>query len=383
MVVSEPDRDGDTRYRLLETLRQYAWQKLQARGEAAAIQQRHATYYTQLAQTLVQDLIRTFEYLPYFRGLERDLANVRATLQWYLDQNLVQEGVHALGPTADYWHLYGSRHEGLTWFQRFLDAAEKQRLAPFHRAALIRGAEWYRIRLGELDAARVQVMQAIELARESAIPHGIAQGLTILGWLLLDRRDLAEAEAALREGLRVAQESGIPVETERAYILLGDLARLNGDLESARACYQAGLEMERPFFGYWAQRNLGYTALHAGNLQEAETRFRTSLAGYQQEQNRLGLVECLAGFAAVAAARGEFGRAAELVGAAESGIQHMGGRLYFGDRFELEATLAKVRARLSAEDLAAALARGRAKPVEVAIAEALESLGRVAHQSSD
>ncbi len=376
IVVAEAMADGGSRFSLLETLRQYGWEKLGARDEDVAVQRRHALYYSSLAQNLAQHLIQTYDYAPYAAGLTRDVANVRVMLRWYLDQHLIEEGWRALGATSDYWHIFASREEGLTWYKRYLAAAEDQQLPPIARAGLLRGAAWYSIRLGDLETPLGQLRQAIALAREAGNPRAISQGFTVLGWLLLDRNEFAEAEVVLREGLSVARQNNVTIEIERAFLLLGDLARRHGDLDTARASYQQVHRVEKPFFPAWAWRNLAYVALHAGDLAEAEAALRTSLAGYEAEHNNLGFVECLAAFAALAAARNATLHAAELVGAMETGLRELAGRLYFGDRFELDWTMDALRARLPANKLAAALERGRQKTVRVALAEALANLDR-------
>ncbi len=376
LVVAEPGADGTTRYRLLETLRQFAAVKVRARGEGARICRRHAEYYAELAQAAYRDLHRAFEFGPYFDRLTLDLANLRVMLRWYEEQGLAEEGFRALWAVGNYWHVCGSRDEGLSWFRRFLAAADPRKTSPVVRAGLLRSAAWYSIRLGDLVTPLSQLREAIDLARQADNAYEIAQGLLVLGWLFLDRTELDEAEATLREGLSAARRGNVRLEVERAYVLLGDLERCRGNLTAARQSYEAALAIETPFFVDWSWRNLAYVALRGGDLAEASAFLQTSLAGYERERNKLGRTECLAALATLAAARGDDNHAAELVGAVENGLKELGGQLYFGDRFEMEATVTTLSERLSSKKLAAALDRGRSKTVDSAIAEALAAIGQ-------
>jgi non-specific serine/threonine protein kinase len=374
LVAAEPGPDGTTRYHLLETLRQYAAEKLRLRDDASAFQQRHATYYAQLTLDLFDDMLDSQDLARYFDRLSREIANVRAMLGWHLEHNQIAAGYRAFAATVNYWGLYASRVEGMTWFQRYLEAPEQHELPWELRVGMLSFAGNYGLDLGELTTSRNQLLQAIELARPHGCTSTLALALNLLGFVLFARGELGEAEAALHEGLSVARKSEFSQEIQRALILLGDLARFRGNLQQAQAYYDEVLQLERPAFGNWTWRNVAWTALRVGDLARAARCVRTSLAGYREWHHIEGSIACLAMYAALAAARGNLGHTAELSGVVENGLQALGGRLQFGDHFEHERTLEELRAGLSPDELAAALARGRAMSLDDAVAKTLNDL---------
>ncbi len=374
LVVAEPTGDGGPRYYLLETLRQYAWEKLVLRGEAAAAQRRHAAYYGQLVHALAEARFKAGAEAPYFKAIAREVANVRAMLGWYLEQPIDRESFRALAHTLDYWGLMTSRAEAQAWALRFLAAAEQQRVDPLlHSQMLLRCAQ-IDVDFGALDLAHDRLLRAIALARLTEFTEEIAQALTALGLVQLERGQFVEAEAALREGLLVAQRERFVAEIKRAYILLGDLARRRRDLAAARAFYEEVFRVELHLFQNWAWRGVAWAALREGDLATVVASLKTSIELYRPSHHVQGLVACLTVFAALNVARGNLLHAAEVVGSIEAGLQELGGQLNFSDRFEHEQTIETLSARLPAEDLVMAQERGRAKSVEVAVAEALRDL---------
>jgi tetratricopeptide (TPR) repeat protein len=153
---------------------------------------------------------------------------------------------------------------------------------------------------------------------------------------------------------------------------LGEVARVQGDYEQARRSY----EESRILFSETAHKpdvarslhSLGYVARHQGDLAQAEHYFRESLAIFRELDGKRGIVECLAGLAAV---RGPTQEAARLLAAAESLLKSYGGSWWPADQVEYEHQLAAFQATLSETDFAAAWAAGQAMTLEQAVAYAL------------
>jgi hypothetical protein len=230
-------------------------------------------------------------------------------------------------------------------------------------------------------ATRASSEQLLALGRAAANSVWAQMALHRLAWASLELGELSRAEGELADKLVLARNIGEPASVASALILLGDAARLRGEDDLARARYDESLadvrsaERLNPYVvGWlpWLMRNLGFLAVHRGDLAEAESSFRESMSGYGYQGNTLGKVECLVGLAALALARGEAQRGARLLGAVDAALATLGVKLYPGDRFERERTLRALHATLSETAFASAWSAGEAMTVEQAIAYAVE-----------
>jgi hypothetical protein len=225
--------------------------------------------------------------------------------------------------------------------------------------------------------------ELLALGRLASNPVWIFLGFIRLGYASLELGEVGRAEEELVEALALARTFGRPDATfplapsyamARSLVLLGDAARLRGADDLARARYAEGLLVPGSWHAEWLQCNLGFLALHRGESAEAASHFYAALGAYGETGNVLGKLECLVGFAALAAARGEGECAARLLGAVDALLPTVGANLPAGFRFERERTLRVLQASLSKGDFAAAWAEGQALTLDQAVTDALEAL---------
>jgi len=124
LVLADESGDGAQRYRLLETVRQYARERLLAAGESEAVHQRHATYFLAFGELFDPELLYpsglvlpTTEQLDQ---LEREQDNLRAALRWWIETQDVERAIQQAGLLFQVWFFRGSATEGVVWLQEIL-----------------------------------------------------------------------------------------------------------------------------------------------------------------------------------------------------------------------------------------------------------------------
>jgi predicted ATPase/DNA-binding XRE family transcriptional regulator len=359
-------RQGETRFALLETTREYARERLRESGEEEATRARHAAYYFALAELRLRA-----EEMP---SLESDRANLRAALDWFEVRGDVATSARLMEAVGQLWRLQGGPPSEMSgWLARLRALPGFAGASDEVRARALTTEMDLELRRDAV-ATRACGEQLLALGRAATNRVWVQQALWRLGWSSLELGELSRAEGELADCLAVAREMGNPNAVGNALVLLGDTARLRGQDDLARARYDEcrGLSVVG-WLSAWQRRNLGFLAVHRGDLAEAEASFREGMAEYGNQRNMLGTIECLVGSAALAAARGKAERGARLLGAVDAALPTIGAKLYPGDRFECERTLHILHATLSENAFAAAWAEGQAMELEEAIAYALET----------
>lgn len=414
-LVQSGEINGEPRFTMLETIREYALEKLEASGEADVIRGRHLAYYASLVET-AEDRVYAGQETgeSWLNRIAAEHDNVRAALAWAFDGHDADSGARLAGATVMFWYSHGHLNEGRRWLERALS------LVPGHgqtRAKVLNGAGVLAWQQGDYAVARERLDESVLLWREigPAGGRGLPFAVHILGHVRFDQRDYAEARELFAESLAlnrargekqeitaligdlglVASHLGDYVEARTRFeeslahareqglkngiavdlIRLGDLARLEGDDKRAASMYEESLALCREIGDVLdaasALHKLGYIACHRGDYRRAQALFAESLALQHEHGNKQGIVEALAGFAGLAAAMKQPERAARLFGAAEALLDAIGAPLAPADRAEWERDAAIVRAQLDEAAFNAARAEGRAMAREGAIEYAL------------
>ena len=319
-LVSSGDRSGGrTRYRFLETIRQYASERLSEAGESPAVRRCHAEYYQRLAEQ-GEGALRGGGQSEWLRRLDQELDNCRAALAWAQEED-AGLGLHLAADLVGYWFTRGVVREGRDWLDRLLAACAAD--APC-RVKAMNGAGLLASVQGAIDDARRLLEQSIQLAETGKDLPGLATGLSYLGRLesvgyigsgVQAREHLQKAISLFRElGDRLGEGFSLGYLGYYEYYGAGDIVQ-GGELlqRSVDLLVEMGDRMMalRPMLG------LGLIALEKGEVAEARRRWREALAlsGELRDTWTIGLyLEC---FAALAAHESQAERAMTLVGAAE------------------------------------------------------------------
>jgi tetratricopeptide (TPR) repeat protein len=244
LLGQEPGTDGERRFRMLETIREYALERLAESGEAEVLRRRHAEYYLALAEAAAPQL-RGPEGRAWVEQLEAAHDNLRAALTWGLAApDGAALGLRLAGALWSFWHTQGHIAEGRSWLERAL--ALPVAATPLRaRAVALQGAGNIAWSQGDLAAARAFAEQSTMAWREVGDRYGLADAQFLLGRVLTEQGGLAEARALLDESMALARELGDPRLLGWAFSDLGIVNLRQGDHVTARACFEEALALAR------------------------------------------------------------------------------------------------------------------------------------------
>jgi non-specific serine/threonine protein kinase len=364
-------RTGD-RYWMLETIREFAEERLDALADSSSLRDNHAAWYIGLGERARPELFAR-QGREWFDRLEAEHANLRASLEHLLSRQDADGALQLSGAIWTYWQSRGHWTEG-----RFLLAAvlalngdvDPERLVdPLWGAAIL--ALWQ----GDLDEGEQRAVRLLELSRNAELRRGEAVGLHLLGIAAAFRGDFDQARALYEESL--VRVRGLDDGWFLSLVTnnLGDLHMRVGEYERAAELFEESLAIgeARGDIDRRARQltNLGLAIRGLGDLGRANELFRRGLVAAQE----IGLVEieiyALLGIASYEAEAGDTTTAARLLGWMKGLESRLGAA---NDEYETgleERTLARIRDALGAERLASELATGAAMPHDEAIDLAL------------
>ena len=374
LVVVETQH-GETRYRLLETVKQYGQDRLHEAGEAAAVRRRHRDWYLELGEQADVKL-RGLEEDVWLKRLETEHDNIRVAMQWSkADAGGAEAELRFARALEWFWYLLGHWSEGRARLEEAL--ARSTDASPSTLSKVFIGAARLAYRQG--DRARTQALceKGLALCRELGDKGGIAKFLIWLGIVALAEADYKRAAPLLENSLALCREIGDKWWAVEALALLGALAAMQGHYERAAALHLESLAVSRQTGSTHnittALRNLGYLALRQGDYARAASCFMESLSLCREVRTPGVITECLEGLARAACARAEYNQAARLFGAVEGLFEALGGQLpfYEFDRSDHDRCMISTQVELGAAVFAATWAEGRAMTLEQAIEYAL------------
>jgi predicted ATPase/DNA-binding SARP family transcriptional activator/Tfp pilus assembly protein PilF len=360
LVISD-EVPGETRYRLLETVRQYAGGRLAEEGAVEGVRAAHASWCLDLAETAAPELSGNRQGWWFVR-LEAEHNNLRAALA-HLDSTGEARTLLRLSiALTRFWYVRGHLSEGRLWLERAL-AIDTDRDPILRRRALTAVASLALLQ-GEYAVSTRFAEESLAVARDTGEPRFEANALSNLGAIVLAAGDVARAGALLDEAVTVARAA----EDERILALavnnLGDLELTRGAYERAGPLFEESLTLLRARGDTAnvarALFNLGACELQLGRTNRADTIFREGLELADDAGDREDLAWLLEGLAALAAARGQGERAGAILGGASGLLEAMGADYKPFERRLREETEARTRSLLGDAGLEAAMVRGRA-----------------------
>jgi predicted ATPase/DNA-binding NarL/FixJ family response regulator len=373
-LVLVDQQDGEMRYRLLETVRQYASEKLKEAGEEAEVSQSHAAYHLALAE-VAEPGLKGARPVAWLKRLEAEHDNLRAALGWALESGKAELGLRLAGTLGGFWLVRGHLSEGRRWLEAALDnrdeAPEPMRVKVLVRAGLIAREQ------GDYERSAALIEESLALARRLGDKVSVAIALKHLGWAALLRNELERASELSQEAVALQREMNDEVGVTHALTVLGLVAIVQRDYERAMVLHEESLALARE-----AEDDIAISlSLMAGSLAflgRGDHRRATELCGEGLELSwRLKMTHPTASHlyiaASLAGSQGQSIRSARLWGAAESLLDTIGSMLAPVERQLYEPYIAAARERLGELAWKAAWLEGQAMSPEQAIEYALET----------
>lgn len=239
--------NGETRFRMLETIREFAEERLELTGEADTVRRRHAAWFLGLAQR-AERFIWSEHQTAWFERIEHAHDNIRVALNWCLSGRDEETGVLLAASMHRFWFARGYIREGRRWGQI---AASKQQVSARGRALALRNLAFFRMHQGEAEQAVILAEQAAALARSVGEPalmawilHGLALAADAVG-------DFERSERLYGEMLEMARQAGEEALAARALCYIGNRLRIRGDNVRARTVLEEALSLARPRHDKW------------------------------------------------------------------------------------------------------------------------------------
>jgi predicted ATPase/class 3 adenylate cyclase len=416
LIRQEEGPNGEPRFVMLETVHEFAREKLRQSAEADEIRRVHAQFFLTLAEEAFPEF-KGPDQLEWIERLEAEHDNMRAALSWASERKEVEVALRLGGALGWFWSVRGYQSEGRRWLEEAL--AIDGRVPPEERAMALAGVGWLALQQGDLDRAKEACEEGLQLlaneAREEAREAKLNL-LSCLGWVALERGEHRQAQQLFEESLALSREMsdtwwlasslsrmalvfhslGHSDKATELYEQSMDLFREQGDKNSLAECLinLAMLVYSQGDLGRAAQLteeavalfrelgtrggvslglyNLGWIALLQDDLGRAADLYRESLS-LSWDSGRNPIVQsALEGSACVAGAKGETERAVRLWGAAQTLHETKGIPRDTDFLAEADACISAVRSGMGEEAWEEAWRKGRAMTLDEAVSYALE-----------
>lgn len=313
-LVLVEDHAGDTRYRLLETIRQFAFDRLAETDGLQATQDCHLAFFVDLAER-AEPQLRGPRALEVVEQLEAERDNLRGALEWGLAEHR-ELALRLAGALGWHWWLRSYHTEGRRWLERALQLNPEPTRA---RAKALHVAGWLAHHQRDLDEAHAYFQESLAIARDVHDDWAAAWALHGLGRVAYFRNNPAETRAFASDSLAVAESIADRWLTAYALHLLGIAAYLESEYATSRAYYERSLAMRRQL-GYREGTSvllslLGIVAIRQGQFAEAHAHFVEGLEEMRGLLSEWGQSMNVATFAGLAGAQGRYVEAVTLAGA--------------------------------------------------------------------
>jgi len=367
-------RHTEERFWMLETIREYAAERLQESGEADDLRRRHAEHFLALAED-AEPHLRGAGLKEWLERLEREHDNLRAALDHVQASGETERGLRLTAALSEFWTVRGHVVEGRRRLESALAADERPTLA---RAKALIGASDLAAQMGDIAAAKVRAEEALPLARSLGDASTIANALWSLGYFAVEEGEVDRARPLIEESVRMFVELGDERNAIYATRTLAFAFERGGDTKRAVALFEDNLGRAR------ALREKDVEALtlavlatmyvqYEGRVEDAFPMLEEAYRIHRDLGDRQSIMTDLSRFASALAATGRVERAARLLSSAEALREEIGSDVRWIGKMN-ERTLTAIRAQLDEAASAEAWEQGRKLTADEAVALALDSM---------
>ena len=408
-LVQQTETDAEEpRFTMLETIREYARERLAESGDEELIRRAHAAYYLVLAE---EEASQGSETQPgSLDRFDAEQDNFRTALEHLTARGEADWGLRLATALFRFWETREHLAEGRDWLSGLLRlpaaaARNKVRARALFAAGVLAGEQ------GDYAGGREAIEESLVIDRELDDRWGVAVSTNALAVQALDRGDVAAARSLFEENVVLWKDLGDRVAVARSLSNLanvckvqkdyelarrlyeealstfrelgnqtgvawalnhaGDVANEQGDVGAARSLYEKSLEAFRELGDRWGIAgtlgDLGTLAREQGDYAGAHELYGRSMAIFRELNHKRGIARLLECYASSAVAGHEPDRALRLAGAAAALRESLGAPLPLADFAKLERTLEQARQALTRDESATLWMEGWAMPLEKAV----------------
>jgi predicted ATPase/DNA-binding SARP family transcriptional activator len=300
------EQNGDERYHMLETIREYARTKFGATGDVESVRIRHLEFFCRWVEQ-VEPKLTTNEQILWLNRLEMEHGNLRTALAWSIENNQIELGLRLAAALTEFWYAHNHWSEGRHWLEETLARGN---------GASVRARAKALVNAAQLTFFQNEYMLAISHAEASLALYGalddqrgIAHALWVIGFAFGEMGENTHAIPALEESLALRRQFGDKDEIAYSLHVLGELAAGNGEFDRAQSLFEESLDLFREQGDLWAiglsLLSLGELRIRHGKLTQAESILAEGLTLFQQASDDRGIGLVLQHRAQVAQARGD------------------------------------------------------------------------------
>jgi predicted ATPase/DNA-binding SARP family transcriptional activator len=343
LLATARARGDEPRLGMLESIREYALERLEARGDGADVCRRHAGFYLGLAEEAEPCLLGPLQR-EWLERLDRERDNIRAALTWALHAGEAETGLRIASALWRFWQMRSHEQEGRECLEELLALGSG---SPSTRAKAQTMVGSLALLLGDLETAQRILQQSLRVHRRQSDDRMIAFAVGLLGMVALIRGNTDSGLALSREALEVARRAAYAFVESAALWQVGACLAARGDLDEAERTLEEAVSLERKHgntrsVGLWL-KTLGGVAIVRGDHAQAWRLFDESLAIHRSLGDAWGVTHSLANLASLALEAGDAETARMLLSEALA-IEHQ------GDHHPVLANILEVSARLAAVD---------------------------------
>lgn len=363
-------RDGE-RFVMLQTIREYALERLDASGEGDAMRDRHGAFFEErVADAFADRFAREAELAD---ELEADHDNLRAALDRMATTDAGRR-LRMVGMLGWFWHAHSHLSEGRACLEEAIATAtgpDEDRARALGATGSLAGYQ------GDVRTGRPLMDEAIAIWRAAGMEQEIALALFDLGWAYFLTDDDPSARGCFEESLEIQRRLGVPALVNRAQLGLLQILVSQGELEEVPGLAAEAIELSRSLDDAWAEHFahhfLADRALMEGDFEGAAGSYALSLDAAARSGDEVEMCAELQGVAMVSAGLGKAERALRIAGAADAHLTALGVKesIVFWTRLT-ERFIGMARETLGVE-ADAAWEAGRRLDLRAAVAEALTS----------
>lgn len=346
-LLREEETDDEPRFGMLETIREYALERLAASGAMAALGQRHADYYLALAER-ADPLLETPQQALELDRLHREYDNLRAALDWFADTGQAEPGFRLAVALWRFWEIRGHLTEGRARLAQMLALPQaamrtKMRMKALYAAGVLADAQC------DYDSARSLFEENLAISREVGDPSSVASALINLGNIAYVQGNYELAHSSYNEALDIFRDLAESLGIAWSLKSLANVAQRRGDYAAARRLYEEELEMWRrvsiPGSVAVGLNDLGNVANAQGDHATARSAYEQSLAIFREIGNEGGAAIALHNLGNVVSAQGEYAAARALYEQSLAIAQTLGDKRGIAHLLESFANLAVMQAQ--------------------------------------